>query len=204
MKSVRSATSILIVIGSILVAGVLCAAEAKKSPVKKSVSQKVARTATKKSRSGRVVKAGQVSKSTTAKHSRKSRRSRKASWRRGQQKMDRDRATQVQEALIREHYLSGEPTGIWDQKSQNAMVRFQADNGWQTKVVPDSRALIKLGLGPNHDHLLNPESAMTSPLAPASTDQSPAASALEHSAPTSTPAPPSSSGTLNPVSTPQQ
>ena len=30
------------------------------------------------------------------------------------------------------------------------MVRYQADNGWQTKVAPDSRALIKLGLGPNY------------------------------------------------------
>jgi hypothetical protein len=28
-------------------------------------------------------------------------------------------------------------------------------------MVPDSRALIKLGLGPDHQHLLNPESAMT-------------------------------------------
>ena len=34
------------------------------------------------------------------------------------------------------------------------------DQGWQSKTVPDSRALIRLGLGPNHDHLLNPESAM--------------------------------------------
>jgi len=39
------------------------------------------------------------------------------------------------------------------------MVRFQGDNGWQTKVTPDSRALIKLGLGPRHEGLLNPESA---------------------------------------------
>ncbi len=30
------------------------------------------------------------------------------------------------------------------------MVKFQADNGWQTKLAPDSRALIKLGLGPSH------------------------------------------------------
>jgi len=28
------------------------------------------------------------------------------------------------------------------------MQRFQADNGWQSKVVPDSRALIKLGWDP--------------------------------------------------------
>jgi len=41
------------------------------------------------------------------------------------------------------------------------MRRYQADHGWQSKTVPDSRALIKLGLGPSKDHLLNPESAMT-------------------------------------------
>ena len=46
------------------------------------------------------------------------------------------------------------------------MERYQADNGWQSKLVPDSRALIKLGLGPDHEHLLNPESAMTSPPVP--------------------------------------
>jgi len=28
-------------------------------------------------------------------------------------------------------------------------------------MVPDARALIRLGLGPDHEHLLNPESAMT-------------------------------------------
>jgi hypothetical protein len=29
------------------------------------------------------------------------------------------------------------------------MGKLQGDNGWQTKLVPDSRALIKLGLGPS-------------------------------------------------------
>jgi len=81
----------------------------------------------------------------------------------GQQKIDPQRAGQIQQALIREHYLDGEATGVWNDTCQRAMQRYQASNGWQAKVVPDSRALIKLGLGPDHDHLLNPESAMTSP-----------------------------------------
>jgi len=81
---------------------------------------------------------------------------------RGQQKIDGERARQIQEALVREHYLSGDASGNWNQSSEDAMRRFQADHGWQTKTVPDSRALIALGLGPNQDHLLNPESAMTS------------------------------------------
>ena len=80
---------------------------------------------------------------------------------RGQKKIDSERAQSIQEALIREHYLSGHATGTWNQASEDAMRRYQADHGWQSKTVPDSRALIKLGLGPSHDHLLNPDSAMT-------------------------------------------
>ncbi len=138
-------------------------------------------------------------------HSRKGKRVKKASWRRGQQKIDPDRAQQIQEVLIRAHYLTGEPTGTWDQRSQNAMLKFQADNGWQTKIVPDSRALIKLGLGPSNDHLLNPESAMTSPLQPASTSEQPAPAISAERTPSSkTPVTPVSSSTTERVSNPQQ
>jgi len=80
---------------------------------------------------------------------------------RGQQAIDNERATQIQEALVREHYLTGKPSGTWDSTTQEAMRRYQADHGWQNKSIPDSRALISLGLGPDHEHLLNPESAMT-------------------------------------------
>lgn len=80
---------------------------------------------------------------------------------RGQQKIDSERAQAIQEALIREHYMSGEASGTWNQASEDAMRKYQADHGWQSKTVPDSRALISLGLGPSKDHLLNPESAMT-------------------------------------------
>jgi hypothetical protein len=62
--------------------------------------------------------------------------------------MDHDRATAIQTALIKQGYLSGEASGTWDAQSMTAMQKLQADNGWQTKIVPDSRALIKLGLGP--------------------------------------------------------
>jgi hypothetical protein len=65
--------------------------------------------------------------------------------------MDSERATEIQSALIKSGYLSGEPTGIWDAQSAAAMQRLQGDNGWQTKITPDSRALIKLGLGPQQD-----------------------------------------------------
>ena len=78
---------------------------------------------------------------------------------RGQQAIDQERTLQIQQALIREHYLSGAPTGEWDQATRQALIRLQGENNWQTKVVPDSRALIKLGLGPSAQNLLNPESA---------------------------------------------
>jgi peptidoglycan hydrolase-like protein with peptidoglycan-binding domain len=78
---------------------------------------------------------------------------------RGQQAITSDRTREIQQALIREHYLQGAPSGSWDSGTKAALVKYQHDNGWQTKVVPDSRALIKLGLGPSHDGLLNPESA---------------------------------------------
>ncbi len=77
----------------------------------------------------------------------------------GQQCIDADRTLEIQQALIREHYLDGEATGQWDQATRDALTRYQNDNHWQTKIVPDSRALIKLGLGPSQQNLLNPESA---------------------------------------------
>ena len=106
--------------------------------------------------------ASKRSSSHGAKSSRgKSSRGKKGSKKRGQQAIDSSRAREIQEALIRERYMQGEPSGTWDAATQAAMQRYQADQGWQSKQIPDSRALIKLGLGPSHDHLLNPESAMT-------------------------------------------
>jgi peptidoglycan hydrolase-like protein with peptidoglycan-binding domain len=78
---------------------------------------------------------------------------------RGQAAMNSERVREIQAALIREKYMEGEPNGVWDTRSKTAMQKFQADQGWQSKVVPDSRALIKLGLGPDHAGLLNPQTA---------------------------------------------
>jgi hypothetical protein len=62
--------------------------------------------------------------------------------------MPTERVTEIQTALIRHGYQSGEPTGKWDAQTAAAMQKLQADHGWQTKITPDSRALILLGLGP--------------------------------------------------------
>ena len=80
----------------------------------------------------------------------------------GQHTIDQERTLEIQQALVREHYLNGEPTGKWDQDTKDALLRMQAENGWQTKLTPDSRALIKLGLGPDKKGLLNPDTAVMS------------------------------------------
>lgn len=93
----------------------------------------------------------------SAKTSSKSRRGSKSKRTklRGQQGIDSARATEIQQALIREHYLTGEPTGQWDSATIAAMQKFQGDQGWQTKLTPDSRALKKLGLGPDYSNAIN-------------------------------------------------
>jgi peptidoglycan hydrolase-like protein with peptidoglycan-binding domain len=93
------------------------------------------------------------------------RHAKKSSWKKhGQQGMQPDRVRAIQEALIREKYLTGEPTGTWDTRTEDAMSRYQTANGWQSKVTPDSRALIKLGLGPNYSEK---EMLQLSPQSPA-------------------------------------
>jgi len=102
--------------------------------------------------------AGTKSGKASGKASRKSHKGKTAAAKkRGQQAIDNERARQIQSALIREHYLDGEPSGSFDTKTREALVKFQGDHGWQTKVVPDSRALIKLGLGPDMSKTINPE-----------------------------------------------
>ena len=91
-------------------------------------------------------------------HKRKSKKIKKV---RGQQVIQGDRAREIQTALAREGYLSGEPSGVWDQSTKDAMTRYQADHGWQTKTLPDSRALIQLGLGPSHENAINAQAVPT-------------------------------------------
>jgi peptidoglycan hydrolase-like protein with peptidoglycan-binding domain len=68
----------------------------------------------------------------------------------GQRVIDSSRASEIQTALIHQKYLQGAPSGQWDSQTEGAMRQYQSDHGWQTKLTPDSRALISLGLGPTH------------------------------------------------------
>lgn len=117
-------------------------------------------------------------KSASNSHGSKSRHGKKvvkSSWKsHGQHGIDSERTRQIQEALIRQNYLTGEADGNWDSRTQDAMRRYQGDHGWQSKVLPDSRALIKLGLGPDHSGVLNPETAAVSPYATGTPGATPA------------------------------
>jgi peptidoglycan hydrolase-like protein with peptidoglycan-binding domain len=64
------------------------------------------------------------------------------------------RVTEIQQALIREGYLQGEPDGRWDTRTRAAMLHYQTDNGFPATGLPEAKSLMKLGLGP---HPLPPE-----------------------------------------------
>ena len=100
----------------------------------------------------------------------------------GQQAIDPERATQIQQALIREHYLTGDATGKWDDTTVAAMQKFQADQGWQTKLTPDSRALMKLGLGPDYSNAINARNS-TFAAPPAAASSAPGEPAMSSSHP---------------------
>ncbi len=89
-------------------------------------------------------------RAATSGHVQHHKTSRKHKFTPGQRAIEPERAKEIQDALIREHYLSGPASGQWDSTTEAAMQKYQSDHGWQTKLTPDSRALIKLGLGP-HD-----------------------------------------------------
>jgi len=108
-------------------------------------------------------------KATATKRKTSGKKSRRAPKKRGQQAIDSERVTQIQQALIREHYLSGDATGKWDATTQAAMQKYQSDQGWQTKLLPDSRAIKKLGLGPDYSNAINAPNSSFAPPPPAST-----------------------------------
>jgi peptidoglycan hydrolase-like protein with peptidoglycan-binding domain len=126
--------------------------------------------ATRKSRAARNSDAEAKPKRRATRHGRKTAAASAPSHRlRGQQAIDSARVTEIQQALIREHYLDGEATGNWDETTKAAMTKYQADQGWQTKLTPDSRALKKLGLGPDYSGAINAQGSSFAAPPPVST-----------------------------------
>jgi hypothetical protein len=112
---------------------------------------------------------GQVAHTTQGAHAARGPHKKAAPKLHGQQAIKPERVTEIQQALIRAHYLSGEASGQWDATTKAAMQKYQADQGWQTKLMPDSRAIKKLGLGPDYSNAINAKSASSAPPAAAGT-----------------------------------
>ncbi len=66
-----------------------------------------------------------------------------------------DRIRLVQQALIERGHLTGEPTGIWDSASVDALKKFESANNVRPDGKLDSKMLILLGLGPKYQAELN-------------------------------------------------
>lgn len=64
-----------------------------------------------------------------------------------------DRYREIQQALIEKGFLDGSANGQWDQKSTEALKRFEQSQNLQGDGKIDSRALIALGLGPKREPL---------------------------------------------------
>jgi hypothetical protein len=60
-----------------------------------------------------------------------------------------ERVQEIQQALIREGYFEGEPTGEWDSRTRDAMLRYQTMHGFPPTGLPEAKSLMKLGLGPH-------------------------------------------------------
>jgi hypothetical protein len=61
--------------------------------------------------------------------------------------LEPDRVREIQQALGREGYLQGEPSGQWDDHTRAAMLRYQTDHGFPATGLPEAKSLMKLGLG---------------------------------------------------------
>lgn len=58
-----------------------------------------------------------------------------------------ERTEQIQSALERGGYYSGDPTGKWDSNTQESLRRFQSANGLPPTGKLDAPSLQKMGLG---------------------------------------------------------
>jgi len=89
----------------------------------------------------------------------KSAASRKAksrqSWRNRQLNPSPERYRDIQQALAAKGYYTGEPNGVWDDTSVEALRHFQRDQNLEPSGKLDSPSIIALGLGPKYESPAN-------------------------------------------------
>jgi hypothetical protein len=76
--------------------------------------------------------------------------------RRSAMRPEAQRVKEIQKALIEAGDLHQEPTGMWDDVTREAMKHYQQGHGFAPTGLPDSKSLMKMGLGP---HPLPPDVA---------------------------------------------
>ena len=84
---------------------------------------------------------------TTARRQKSSRRRYRAPRRHSQMAPTADRITEIQSALARTGYYTGDPSGKWDGSTVEALQKFQSANGLDSTGKLDALSLQKLGLG---------------------------------------------------------
>jgi hypothetical protein len=60
-----------------------------------------------------------------------------------------DRITEIQRALIKSGYLTGDPSGQYDSATSAAMKQFQMGNGFRASGLPSAESLKRLGVAKN-------------------------------------------------------
>ncbi|HEY6327772.1 MAG TPA: peptidoglycan-binding protein [Blastocatellia bacterium] len=60
-----------------------------------------------------------------------------------------DRVTEIQQALIKSGYLTGDPSGQYDSATSAAMKQFQMGNGFRASGLPSAESLKRLGVSKN-------------------------------------------------------
>jgi peptidoglycan hydrolase-like protein with peptidoglycan-binding domain len=61
-------------------------------------------------------------------------------------RIDSERVTEIQQALLKRGLYQGDPTGIYDEETINAMIRFQASQKIPATGYPTAHSLNRLGL----------------------------------------------------------
>jgi peptidoglycan hydrolase-like protein with peptidoglycan-binding domain len=69
--------------------------------------------------------------------------------RRSAMRPDPQRVQEIQRALFDAGELHEAPTSRWDEATREAMKRYQQANGFAITGLPDSKSLMKMGLGPH-------------------------------------------------------
>ncbi|MBL8227439.1 MAG: peptidoglycan-binding protein [Bryobacterales bacterium] len=128
------------------------AASSRKSATAKQTTKSSQSKSSGKTVAGKAPAKGKTTRrSTSARNSKYSRRSRTTvarSYTPVQQQPSPDRYREIQQALIERGYLQGDATGQWSNDSTDALRRFQQDQKLEASGKLDSLSLIALGLGP--------------------------------------------------------